>query len=552
MAERGDEILQRVLAKGSLPSLSPIAVRLVEMAADDQSSAGDLARLISQDPGLTARLLRLANSPAFRRWEGDITNVNRAVVLLGLREVRIMALSLSLRDTLPFKKAGPDYHLFWRASLHRAVLAREVARRLALKDAEESFVAALILEMGLPLLLRVLSPEEMQGFPGMGASLRRQMAWERQGLGLDHRRVGALVMERWGLPRSLVACQQTLEEGDRERVPLLVEVCDFARRGTEAFFLPETHLTDIYQVAWRYFGFDDETVNNLLATTLLFTAEAAGAMDLGLDQEADLLEVMERANAALSRLSHLLEPHLAAAARAEQDLIASSGDQGRRLQEEAVTNTLEAVAHEIRNPLMSVGGFARRLARQAQGAVHLQKYAEVIVAEAARLDQVLGDINRLLAPYHPTFRGMDLNDIMRALAQEFPTGGEGQGQVLPRSQWQLPPVPVALNADPQGLGVALRQLLGYACHLMQGQKQGELCVALEADNQEAWVTVRGPGQPPPPDQDAMADRSFGPALSLSQARRILEAHGGGLEVAQAQRQPGFVITARLCRWCRAA
>jgi HD-like signal output (HDOD) protein len=170
MEERGRQILGRVLAKGSLPSLSPLAVKLVEMASDDRSSAADLARIIEQDPGLTTRLLRLVNSTAYRRSHEEITSVTRAVLMVGLREVRIMALSLSLRDTLPVKKAGPDYHLFWRSSLNRAVLSREVARRLALAEAEEAFVAGLLLEMGLPLLLRALKDEEAAGFPGFGAS----------------------------------------------------------------------------------------------------------------------------------------------------------------------------------------------------------------------------------------------------------------------------------------------------------------------------------------------------------------------------------------------
>lgn len=52
-------------------------------------------------------------------------------------------------------------------------------------------------------------------------------------------------MEHWGLPKMLTECQQVLSEGDCDLVPILVEVTDFAHRGTEAFFMPDTHLTDI-------------------------------------------------------------------------------------------------------------------------------------------------------------------------------------------------------------------------------------------------------------------------------------------------------------------
>ncbi len=543
------------MAKGSLPSLSPIALRLIQMAADDAASTAELARLISQDPGLTTRLLRMVNSPAFRRLDHEITSINKALSFLGLREVRIMALSLSLRDTLPVKKGGPDYHLFWRSSLHRAVLSREVARRLALPEVEEAFVAGLLQEMGLPMLLRVLTPEQALGFPGMGASLKRQLKWERQNLGLDHHQVGARVMEHWGLPRVLVECQQVLSDSDRDRVPILVEVTDFAHRGTEAFFMPETHLTDIYQVAWRYFGFDDETVNYLLATTLVYVGEAASALDVELNQESDLLEVMEKANQALSRLSSQLEPHVQAAIagraapaaqpRSPQEQEASD----RRLKDEAVAHTLDAVVHEIRNPLMSVGGFARRLAKQVQGSGHLKRYAEVIVAEAARLDQVLGDINRLLTPYRPALGAMDLSMCLQELAQALESLEDSPCQEgPPQLKLHLPPVPVPLRGDLPALTMALRQAIGYCCHLMQPEQgRGVLHVHLQANDQEAVVSLLGQGQAPSEGQDSMAERSFGPALSLAQARRVLEAHQGSLSAVPAAGGKGFLLTARLPR-----
>ena len=130
MIQRREAILERVFARGSVPSLSPLVVKLVEMASDDKASAKNLAGVIEQSPGLTVRLLRLVNSPAHRVSEAEVTGVQRAVVLLGLREVRIMALSISLRDTLPVKKGDHIYHAFWRGSLHRAALARQTALEL--------------------------------------------------------------------------------------------------------------------------------------------------------------------------------------------------------------------------------------------------------------------------------------------------------------------------------------------------------------------------------------------------------------------------------------
>ncbi len=542
MADKREEILERVLETGSVPSLSPLAVRLVELAADDHSSAQDLVRIIEQDPGLTARLLRLVNSPALRRSEDDITSISRAVVLLGLREVRIMALSISLRDTLPLKKGDQDFHLFWRASLHRAVLARETAGRLALESAEEAFVAGLLLEMGLPLMLWVLTPEEAEGFPGFGVSLKTQLAWEKERLGLDHREVGRELLLQWGLPKLLADTMQVIHDPARETAPLLVEVTDFARRATEAFFLPEKHLTDIYQVAWRWFGLDDEAVNQVLASALSYVGEAAQAMDIELNQDADLLAVMEKANAALSRLSSRMEPAVRRVVEGRLDAASSPGDE--RLREEAIMNTLEAVAHEIRNPLMSVGGFARRLASQIESSERARSYAQVIISEAARLDQVLAEMVSVAAPYHPQPQPLDLAQELARLSQrleEEPPPHLGGG--LPPMQWHLPKVKVPVKADPEGVAAAVKNVISYGALLLD-PSQGPLHVHLGEKAGWAEVTVFGPGSPQPKD-DELAGKHFGPELGLARARRILEAHGGYLSSGPAPKGQGFVLTAAL-------
>jgi HD-like signal output (HDOD) protein len=105
--------LKKIADGDGLPSLSPLTIRLVELAADDRSSASDLANIIEKDPALTTRLLRLVNSAFFARRQ-QITSVTRGVVQVGFKQVRVMALSLSLRDTFPLGKVGGmHYDHFW-------------------------------------------------------------------------------------------------------------------------------------------------------------------------------------------------------------------------------------------------------------------------------------------------------------------------------------------------------------------------------------------------------------------------------------------------------
>ncbi|MCF8084838.1 MAG: HDOD domain-containing protein, partial [Deltaproteobacteria bacterium] len=92
------KLVQKIIQRDGIPALSPLAIRLVELAADDQKGAQDLADIIEKDPALTTRLLKLAGSAFFAR-PVQVTSIPQAVVLLGFKRVRLMALTLSLRDT---------------------------------------------------------------------------------------------------------------------------------------------------------------------------------------------------------------------------------------------------------------------------------------------------------------------------------------------------------------------------------------------------------------------------------------------------------------------
>lgn len=92
------DLITRLESGYFLPSLSIIAMKLIEMASDDRCSIDDLANLVERDPSLAVRLLRLANS-AFFQPSHPVTTLKQAILRIGFDRLRIMALSLSLEDT---------------------------------------------------------------------------------------------------------------------------------------------------------------------------------------------------------------------------------------------------------------------------------------------------------------------------------------------------------------------------------------------------------------------------------------------------------------------
>ena len=103
MNRQNNTILQKIKEGYGLPLLSLVALRLIELAASETASVDDLAELMEKDPSLAARTLGLANAVLFRNAE-PVTTIRNAVMKIGFNQIRILALSISFRDTFPMGK----------------------------------------------------------------------------------------------------------------------------------------------------------------------------------------------------------------------------------------------------------------------------------------------------------------------------------------------------------------------------------------------------------------------------------------------------------------
>ncbi|HDS16392.1 MAG TPA: HDOD domain-containing protein [Proteobacteria bacterium] len=200
MASLDPEFFSRL----SLPSPPVVLSQLLKMLAEDRSSATELAEVVLKDPGLTARVLRIANSP-FYSFSNKIVTVSHAIALLGFRTIRIICAGESFLAIFPARLKGVSrlFHNYCRHSLLVALLARNLAESLAPElDSEKVFIAGLLHDMGKPVL--------WYNFPEQAAiynDLRRrdfsESEAEQLAYGIDHATVGAWVAGEWGLDSEL-------------------------------------------------------------------------------------------------------------------------------------------------------------------------------------------------------------------------------------------------------------------------------------------------------------------------------------------------------------
>jgi HD-like signal output (HDOD) protein len=383
------DLLRQIESGYSLPSLSPVAMKLVEIALDETCSAGELTTLIERDPSLAVRVLRLANS-AFFLTRKPTTSLKQAVVKVGFQRLRIMALSLSLRDTFPMAKIGAlDYEKFWHTTLYRALIAKSFATHLKNCYPEEAFVAGLIMEIGLLILFDLQIKFDAEAPPIKLEPLEELLAWERDRYGIDHRQVGEAALRCWKFPEIIVQCQLLYGQAALPQdAPLLAKIYELSRelsslisQGSAGFHTP-------FNDAERLLGLNRDVINTILLATFDQVQDIADNLNVELNRERDLMEIMEKANKALSQISEKMPVYQEITGH-----VALPSFNSLDKRKDIVEHTLQAVAHEIRNPLLAVGGFARKLATSLDPASKGGEYVRIILEEASRLEKALLEMN---------------------------------------------------------------------------------------------------------------------------------------------------------------
>ncbi len=391
-------ILSQIAVNDYLPSLSPLTIQLIGLAAEEHSSILDLTRIIEKDPGLTSRLLKLVNSAFFARRE-PISSISYAVMVAGFNKIRLMALNISLKDTFPLGKVqGMDYDYFWKTSLYRAIIAQGLVKSSYLADridAEEVFTAGLLLEIGLLLLFHLCPDTLKESFPGGDVPLEEAIQWEEENLGISHRELGCLTLERWHFPEQFIEIQKTygpkaLQEGTSD----LCKISEIARVCAQFFFGAKDDFVLLKEISGQL-NMGSDLISEILSEAFFQVEGFARDLRLKINPDQDMLEVMEKANRALIKINGSLQENLGKFGGmifGQEQEIEESLTKFPDEQKKNLDTAMDSVAHEIRNPLMVIGGFAQRIMKKGHEQGEVVKYAEVIAAESRRLEKVLNDL----------------------------------------------------------------------------------------------------------------------------------------------------------------
>jgi len=190
---------QIVASKFDLLTLPAVYLRVKQIVDDPASTAGDLAEVVSSDPAMTGRLLRLVNS-AIWGVRARVDSVHRAVTVLGLVQVHDLVLATAVATVFArIEPRGMDVERFWRCSVSRALGAAAFARMAGCDDPGRAFTEGLLSDLGHMVLYQTLPEQTMQARAETAEEPWRLPVAEQALLETDYAEVGAELVDRWRL-----------------------------------------------------------------------------------------------------------------------------------------------------------------------------------------------------------------------------------------------------------------------------------------------------------------------------------------------------------------
>lgn len=220
--------LARLSQTGALPALPAAASAALGMARDPEADVDKLCRVIQTDIGLSARVLKVANSAALGR-RNPARKLQEAIITVGLRKTcDIMVAACAKRL---YEGASTRAEELWNHSLAVAVAAEELARTTRRIEVGSAFLPGLFHDVGRVafLLADETAAEVIEGLVANGEEDKSYL--EREWYGFDHSEAGAILAEDWGLALELCDAirwhHQPSEAGAAQELAMILNAADY-------------------------------------------------------------------------------------------------------------------------------------------------------------------------------------------------------------------------------------------------------------------------------------------------------------------------------------
>jgi len=201
---RNPQLLNRIVATiGELPTSPAVVSAVMGLTADLNTEIDKLSRVLADDPALTAKVLRLSNSPFYGRSR-SVGSLHEAILILGFYTIRSLVVASSTYSLFGRKTENDTARTLWDHSLATAIAARVLIGHMRSRFVEEAFIIGLLHDIGKLILHQKMTAPYHEIITRVRRRREEFAAVEQEQLGFTHGELGAIILARWNFPPLLV------------------------------------------------------------------------------------------------------------------------------------------------------------------------------------------------------------------------------------------------------------------------------------------------------------------------------------------------------------
>ncbi len=353
------KFIEKIRSEESLLSLPQSLSKILTMVGSEDYSLEDLSNVIMQDPGLTSKVLKMANS-SFYSSRSQISSVHQATLVLGGLQVKCLALSASVfRAELLETKYHIDIKVLFSHFISVALGAKAIAEELGSKSPEEAFTAGLLHDIGLVYLIHHFAEDYQEVVENSHKYISIDRA-EQEILGVDHTQLGQMLAEKWNFPKHL--CQAIGEHhkkpGDSTDPDIVNSVQLSALINKPVFKANsdslELRIADMSALA-AMMKIDRQRLDDISHETLKETIAVAGYMGIDI---GDPIEVLGRANRELYNSYMTIESLFRERQELSRRILV---DERKTAMIDSKNIAIATLSHYLNNATMAISGRAQML-----------------------------------------------------------------------------------------------------------------------------------------------------------------------------------------------
>ena len=296
------------LIKGNiqLPSPPAVAIRILESVKKDDAGYDELAGIISSDPALAAKILKVANSSAYALPQ-KVESIQKAIAVLGVNALKNIALSFVItKDLQGGSENGFDFQTFWKRSV-TAGIAADLFAVLAKRKSDDAFVTGLLQDIGIVIMYLCRPDDYMRVLDEKNVAEEPVNVIEKNIFGFDHQEVGSEILEIWGLPENIYGPiryhhadgEPTAEHKALADTLIVSDKISSVYHGSHGI----DKIEDIKQILNAQYGISEDEIENLIDSVASRTIEVLSVFEIDPGDMRPYSQILQDANKELGRLN---------------------------------------------------------------------------------------------------------------------------------------------------------------------------------------------------------------------------------------------------------